>query len=138
MTLEEFRLTHSELIEQYQFIEHHLEGIYSCLSEDKSFYEGMLEVEKDTIPRLISRIRSIQKDSEIELLNEEEFKKIMGICESRNFWCHNCYVDLSFDCRTGGPKNGYDIEKMLRDLSEAKDIRDWLFEKKFSLLPSKR
>lgn len=138
MTLEEFRLTHSELIEQYQFIEHHLEGIYSCLNGDKSFYEGMLEVERDTIPRLLNRIRTIQTEKGNIVLTEEELKTIEEICDSRNFWCHNCYVDLSFDYRTGDPRNAFDIKKMLKDLVEAKAIRDWLFKKKELLLPSKR
>ena len=138
MTLEEFRLTHSELIEHYQFIEHHLEGIYACLSDGKSFGDGMEEVERDTIPQLLNRIRTIQNESGRIVLTEEELKIIEGICKSRNSWCHNCYVDLSFDRKNGGPKNDYDIKKMLRDLSVAQEIRDWLFEKKVSLLPSKR
>lgn len=37
MTLDEFRKKHSELIEHYQFIEHHLEGIYAGLEDGKGF-----------------------------------------------------------------------------------------------------
>ena len=33
MLLEKFRITHSTLIEHYQFIEAHLEGIYASVSE---------------------------------------------------------------------------------------------------------
>lgn len=138
MTLEEFRRIHSELIEQYQFIEHHLEGIYSCLCEDKSFYDGLLEVEKDTIHRLLDRIRAKQNESGMILLADAELEKIEGICSRRNFWCHNCYVDLVFDYKTGGPKRPIDIEQMLQDLAEANEIRGELFKKKESLLRNKR
>ena len=137
MTLEEFRLAHSELVEHYQFIESHLERIYSCLS-NKPFYDGLIEVERDTIPKLMKRIRAIQKKKGKTILTEDEFGTIERICSRRNFWCHSCYVELSFDYKTGNLKRIVDANSMKKDLAEAKEIRDWLFEKMVPLLQDKR
>ena len=40
MDLKEFRIAHSTLIEHYQFIEAHLEGIYAAVS-DQPFLDGI-------------------------------------------------------------------------------------------------
>lgn len=130
MTIEEFRLLHSELIEHYQFIEHHLEGIYSSLQGEKSFYEGLLEVENDNIPRLLKRIKAIQDGRGVIVISEEDSNLIEQMCSRRNFWCHNCYVDMVFDRKTGGPRKETDIKKMRSDLQEAQKLRDYLFDKK--------
>ena len=137
-TLEEFRLLHSELIEHYQFIEYRLEVIYACLCEGKSFSDGLMDVEKDTIRRLLNKIRTIQKARGKVILTEEECKRIERICGQRNIWCHNCYVELVFDSKTGVLKKSCDIKKMMQDLTEAKEIRDWLFKKSIPLIESKR
>lgn len=44
MNLNEFRITHSTVMEHYQFIERELEGIYAALS-GKRFYAGLIDVE---------------------------------------------------------------------------------------------
>ena len=53
MELDEFRIKHSLLIEQYQYIELHLEGIYACICKS-GFFNGLEEVEKSR--SFISRI----------------------------------------------------------------------------------
>ena len=56
MVLKEFRINHSTLIEHYQFIEAHLEGIYAALS-GKSFADGIREIEKDKRTELYNKNR---------------------------------------------------------------------------------
>ncbi len=53
MNLNEFRITHSTVMEHYQFIERELEGIYAALS-GKRFYAGLIDVEKFSINKIIS------------------------------------------------------------------------------------
>ncbi len=48
MNIDKFRIMHSTIIEHYQFIEHHLEGIYATLCE-KNFLLGLEDVEKSNI-----------------------------------------------------------------------------------------
>jgi hypothetical protein len=67
MVLKEFRITHSTLIEHYQFIEAHLEGIYAAISE-KSFSDGLKEVEKDSLGGVVREIRELERDKKIRVL----------------------------------------------------------------------
>ena len=56
MVLKEFRIHHSTLIEHYQFIEAHLDGIYAAIS-GKPFLDGIKEVEKDSLSGVVREIR---------------------------------------------------------------------------------
>ena len=56
MNLKEVRITHSTLIEHYQYIEAHLEGNYAALS-GKTLIEGLHDVEKDSLRRIINEIK---------------------------------------------------------------------------------
>ena len=133
MTLGEFRLKHSELIEHYQFIEHHLEDIYADVQGEKSFYGGLLDVENDNILRLVYKICELQEKTEISILSEMDCTRLDAIRQRRNFWCHNCYVDMPFDYRTKEPKKVVHIERMMTDFEEAKQMREYLFSKKMQL-----
>ena len=134
MDLQEFRIKHSELIEHYQFVESHLENLYAALNRQRPYSDGMQAVEKDTIIRLVNRIRDWQKEKNKSVLSDEDCNRLKRISERRNFWCHNCYVDLVFDEKTGGLKKKRDIEILSADMNEARQIRDYLFKKKLPYL----
>lgn len=133
LTLDEFRLKHSELIEHYQFIEHHLEDIYADIQGKKDFYGGLMDVEKDNIPRLRKKLLELQEKTGIPILSEMDCAQLEEICGRRNFWCHNCYVDIVFDAWTAGPKKPQDIKQMEMDYVKAKQMRDYLFVRKIQL-----
>ena len=134
MSLEDFRKKHSEVIEHYQFIEYNLEGIYAALQERKSFMGGMEDVEKDNIKALLNRIRHIQKERNDCIIDEDEYEEIIAICDRRNFWCHNCYVDLVFDYTSGGLRDLKDAKALTNDIIAAREMRDRLFEQKKQLI----
>ena len=136
MILKEFRIEHSTLIEHYQFIEAHLEGIYAAIS-GKSFSEGVKEVEKGSLSSVVREIRGIEKEKKIRVLTDEEYKQLAQIIERRNFWCHCCYFEMSFDLQTGGPAKVRDVHQMFDDMKVAKQWRDLLFDRKISLLKAK-
>lgn len=136
MVLEKFRITHSTLIEHYQFIEAHLEGIYAAIS-GKSFLDGLKEVEKDSLSGVVREIKEVEREKRITVLTEDEYKQLRGIIERRNFWCHCCYFEMSFDLKTGGPAKVRDVQVMLEDLRTAEDWRERLFQKKLALLREK-
>ena len=129
MTIEEFRILHSTVIEHYQYIEHHLEGIYAALC-GKPFIMGLEDVEKSSIVQLIRKIKNIEEERQICVLTDSDFERLQHICTRRNFWSHNCYVDMVFDRRTDAPKKDIDIKSLIEDINEARMIRDILFEKK--------
>ena len=133
MDLKEFRITHSTLIEHYQFIEAHLEGIYAAVS-DKNFADGIKDVEKDSLSGIIREIREIEQEKNINIFTEEEYKQLREIINRRNFWCHSCYFELSFDRKTGGLAKVRDVKKLIEDIRDAEYWREALFEKKIEML----
>lgn len=137
MVLKEFRIAHSTLIEHYQFIESHLEGIYAAVS-DKPFCIGLKEIERDSLGGVIREIKDIEKEKGINILSEDEYKQLRQIVERRNFWCHSCYYELSFDLKTGGPAKVSDIQALFEDMKTAEHWREQLFRKKINLLEKRR
>lgn len=136
MVLKEFRITHSTLIEHYQFIEAHLEGIYAAIS-DKPFMDGIREIEKDSLSGVVRELRDLERIKGIQILTSEEYKQLRQLIERRNFWCHCCYFEMSFDLQTGGPARVRDVQDLMEDLQTAEQWREKLFRKKVDLLKQK-
>ena len=137
MTLEQFRLLHSTLIEHYQFIEAHLEGIYAAVS-DKPFSIGVQEVERDSLGGVVREIRELEREKDIRILSEEQYAQLRQIIERRNFWCHCCYFEMPFDSATGGPAKVRDVQQLFADLETAAQWRDQLMQKKLGLLKKRK
>ena len=133
MDLEKFRIYHSTLIEHYQFIEAHLEGIYAALS-GKPLFAALQDVEKHSLNRIIKEIREIEGSKNVTVFTDEEYERLEKVFQRRNFWCHNCYYDMLFDRKTGDPQKAEDIQTMFSDLREAENLREELFEKQCALL----
>ena len=103
MTLEEYRIRHSLLIEQYQWIEFDLEGLYAALSEEP-FCKALREIERDSIGGVVREIQKIEAYQNITVFSEAEYQELDQIRERRNFWCHVCYTE-AYDKNTGAPRN---------------------------------
>lgn len=137
MELKEFRIAHSTLIEHYQFIEAHLEGIFAAIS-GRNFVDAVTEVEKYSISGVIREIKEVEKEKNIQVFSEGEYKQLRQIIERRNFWCHCCYFEMAFDHQTGGPAKVRDVQALFEDLKTAEDWRKQLFDRKIDLLKSKK
>ncbi len=137
MVLKEFRITHSTLIEHYQFIEAHLEAIYAAIS-GKPFWDGLREVEKGSLSSAVREIQSAERENRVQVFTEDEYKQLRQIIDRRNFWCHCCYCELAFDLQTGGPARLKDVQELFQDLQTAELWRQRLFRKKVDLLEKKR
>ena len=132
MTLNEFRIKHSHLIEHYQFIEAHLEGIYASLSGN--FFEGLQEVDRDSILRILHKIQAVSREKGIEVLSPDQVSTLQEINKRRNFWCHSCYFELAFG--KSGPKKAADVQHLIDDLKQAEMLRESLFARKTELMRS--
>lgn len=132
MTLNEFRVLHSTLIEHYQHIEFNLKGLYSIMS-GKSFLEGLNDVEKDSLGRIIKEIKKLKENEVLDVFISNGLQNIEDIVAKRNFWCHNCYIDLLFKLN-GELKKSEDVKKLHNDLKEAEELRNKIFEIKSSLM----
>ncbi len=129
MTLEEYRIKHSLLIEQYQWIEFDLEGLYAALSEDP-FHEALREIEKDSIGGVVREIKRIENQKKIVVFTEAEYDEMDKIRERRNFWSHKCYIE-PYDKHTGSPRNA---KLLSADLRQAEDVLEWLRQVKWTYM----
>ena len=114
MTLEEYRIRHSMLIEQYQWIEFDLEGLFAFISGDP-FHEAIEEIEKDSIGGVVRDIRRIEEERNTTVFSQHEYEELDQIRQRRNFWSHACYTEPSDP--QGAPKNA---ELLSKDLAAAK------------------
>lgn len=127
MTLNEYRIQHSMLIEQYQWIEFDLEGLYAAIS-DEPFCKALREIEKDSIGGVVREIQKIEREKNIIVFSQSEYEELDQLRERRNFWSHVCYTE-AYDEDTGAPKNAdmlpADLKKaeiVLERLRQIKDI----------------
>ena len=132
MNLNEFRITHSTVMEHYQFIERELEGIYAALS-GKRFYAGLIDVEKFSINKIIRMIQEQEKIHGKIVISDAEYEELKYICQRRNFWTHNCYTTMVFDRKTEGPKKETDIKQLYADIRNAEQMRELLSNRKIEL-----
>ena len=89
MTLEEYRIKHSMLIEQYQWIEFNLEGLFAAIA-DEPFCEALREIEKDSIGGVVREIKKVEKQKNISVFSVGEYQELDQLRERRNFWSHVC------------------------------------------------
>ena len=121
MTLEEYRMKHSMLIEQYQLIEFDLEGLCAALSE-APFRKAPQEIERDSIGGVLREIKKIEDQQNITVFSETEYEELDQIRERRNYWCHVCYTE-AYDKNTGAPRNA---NMLSTDLRKAETVLEWL------------
>ena len=131
MTLKEYRIRHSMLIEQYQWIEFDLEGLYAAISAEP-FCEALREIEKDSIGGVVREIKKIENEKNIVIFSDEEYQELDMLRERRNFWCHACYTG-AYDKITGVPQNEQmllsDLRKAETFLERVRKIKDMHLEK---------
>lgn len=133
MTLEKFRIMHSELIEHYQFVEMHMEAICAYLS-GKPFIQGLEDVETSNIAHLVREIKKYEKEKNVSVFSADDYDRIEAMRIRRNFWCHDCYTKMVFDAKTRGPKREKDRKALIDDTLEARDLREKLFQIQVKLL----
>ena len=121
MTLTNYRILHSQLIELYQWIEFDLEDLYAALSGDP-FHKALQEIERDSIGGVVREIRRIENKRKITVFSDAEYAQLDQIRERRNFWCHVCYTE-AYDDHTGAPANAILLPA---DLHKAQEILTWL------------
>lgn len=133
MTLEEYRIRHSMLIEQYQWIEFDLEGLYAAIS-DTPFPKALREIEKDSIGGVMREIKKIEREKNITVFSGDEYQELDKLRERRNFWSHVCYTE-AYDKITGVPRNA---QILLTDLRSAENFLEHLRQIKGTYMEQNR
>jgi hypothetical protein len=143
MDIDRFRIMYSELIENYQYIEMHLKGIYASLNTNDSiqtnslytgqFYENLMCVNEDCLKVIIDKIKEQEKMSKKTVIDNSIYDRLEKLRPRRNYWCHRCFVDMVIDRKTKTYRRKY-IDELLNDDRESRELRDILFQIKTSMI----
>ncbi len=126
MIIKQFRERHSLLLEHYQYIEMHLEGIYAALC-NKNFHDGLQDVEKTNLFRLLVNIERIEKDTGRSVIASVDKMLLKRIIQRRNYWVHNCYTEPIFERKTDNIKDQV-VDVLEDDIRDAESLRQNLYE----------
>ena len=131
MASEKFRLYYADLMKQYQFVEKRLEQLYAAISgvSGKAYLDRLGDVDKSPLPSIIKAIQKLEKERNISVFTEEECDALFALIKRRNFWAHECFTSLKFDEQTGKLKNPEDMHRMAKDLRDAEEWHEKLFNK---------
>ena len=123
MTETEFRLRYSELIEYYQYIEERLKYICAQLlaDADKGWFNRLNELESDPFGMLIRKIKQLQNEKQMIVLDDKEIRELDDMRNSRIYWIHQCFGGMSSPVifRKGELRRPEHAKKLKEDLSMA-------------------
>ena len=133
MELKEYRIKHSLIIEEYQFIEFHLEGLFALLQgKGNDFKELAHRVENDAMGELIRKVKFLIKEYKYnEILTKQDFNILDQIRDDRNYYCHENFLKTIFDNKNN-PKS-FTIDE---DLKKAKNANEKL-KQAFNIIKDK-
>ena len=95
MTENEFKLVHSDLIQQVQCIENDLRIIYAAMKTGE-FEDNFDDLERANLGTIIKKLKELDYSDGPPDLAEEHYDVIDNIREIRNYWCHQCYLDFVY------------------------------------------
>ena len=123
MELNEYRILHSEIIEQYQLIEFHLEGLFALMQgQGNNFKELAHRVENDAMGELIRKVRFLVKEFKYQdIITKNDFSILDQVRDDRNYYCHENFLENRADNYKSDRKTN-----IKQDLQVAKDINEKL------------
>ena len=92
LTTDEFRLLHSKIIEEFQWLEWNLKYKYANLI-DGYYPECFDEVADKPLGKLIEKLKDVENKNHTHYLSDEDYETLRKIKDMRNYWCHTCYVE---------------------------------------------
>ena len=95
MTLDTFKLIHSELIQQVQCVEYNLKVIYAAMKKG-NFQKNFKSLEKANLGKIARELKDLDNSDDFPEFSEEDYQVIDDIRNIRNYWCHQCYVDFVY------------------------------------------
>ena len=95
MDRNQFKLIHSELIQQVQCVENNLKIIYAAMCKG-NFTNNLKSVEKMNLGKIARELEELDNSDDMPEFSEEEYNTIDEIREIRNYWCHQCYLDFVY------------------------------------------
>ncbi|RKI39328.1 hypothetical protein D7V86_17380 [bacterium D16-51] len=95
MDRDQFKLIHSELIQQVQCVENNLKIIYAAMCKG-NFNNNLKSVERMNLGKITRELEELDNSDDMPEFSEEEYNTMDEIREIRNYWCHQCYLDYIY------------------------------------------
>ena len=89
---DEFRIAHSKIIEEFQWLEWTLKNMYANLI-DGHYPECFDEVAEKPLGKLIEKLKDVESKKQTSYLTDEDYNNLKKVKDMRNYWCHSCYVE---------------------------------------------
>lgn len=112
MDIDDFRLAHSETIEFCQLIEDDLKLIFSYMCKG-DFDENYDSLKKANLVRCIDLLKKLDNSDKKPLISNEDYIFLKQMAKKRNYWCHQCYIDLYSSNRASNQDDVY--ERLIED-----------------------
>lgn len=122
MTSTEFKIKHSELIEQFQWIEFNFKKIIIGLNGE-GIISGLDALNKDAWGRLMDRVYEAEQKAGTRFFSNSLYDELDDLREERNYWCHQCYLDVRFK-RDGTVRSSKIVQKLDEDYRKATELQD--------------
>ena len=90
-----FKDYYSLTMMNYQCIEHDVKLIYAfmCKGDIDSNYEG---IENMTLGQMIVVLESLDYSDDSPFISRSDYKFLKRICDKRNYWAHQAFVDFVY------------------------------------------
>ena len=95
MDLNQFKLIHSELIQQVQCVENDLKLIYAAMRKGQ-FSDNFKCVQNMNLGKIARKLEELDNSDNMPEFSVEYYNTIDEIRGIRNYWCHQCYLDFIY------------------------------------------
>ena len=127
MEIDEYRVYHSKVIEQYQLVEYHLEGLFAImLSDGDNFLELAKRVENDAMGELIRKVKFLVKQYNYSnIITKNDINLLYKIRDDRNYYCHENYLKMRYAEKHNEPEERTK-ESIKNDLKMCEELNNKL------------
>lgn len=120
MDIDDFRITHSKVIECCQLIEDDLKLMFSYMHKgniDKN-YDSL---KKSNLAKTINLLRKLDNSDNKPLISDEDYDFLKQMAKKRNYWCHQCYIDLDSSSNNNFQESIY--ERLIEDYNRLYSVQ---------------
>lgn len=125
MNFEEFKSFYALTMMFYQRIEHDIKLIYAFMLKGDAD-DNLDSIENETLGVMIRALEKLDYSDNKPFINKDDYRFLKRICDRRNYWAHQAFIDFIYDDDPLLSKEYKDIcrslEKDYREVEKASDI----------------
>ena len=125
MNFEEFKNFYVLTMMFYQRIEHDIKLIYAFMLKGDAG-DNFDSIENETLGTMIRALEKLDYSDNKPFISKDDYRFLKRICDRRNYWVHQAFIDFIYDDDPLLSKEYKDIcrslEKDYREVEKASDI----------------